>query len=102
MAHSDSTHAESLNGGPVWSNSGREVAFFSTARDGIDYDIDIAEPEAGTLPRLAVTGDNTAWYPLDWSPDDRKLLVLKYVSIGEGYLYIVDLTSGQRREVDPA
>ena len=96
------TDGKSLNGGPVWSNSGREVAFFSTARDGIDTDIDIVEPEAGTLPRLAVTGDNTAWYPLDWSPDDRKLLVLKYVSIGEGYLYIVDLTTGQRREVDPA
>jgi dipeptidyl aminopeptidase/acylaminoacyl peptidase len=93
---------KSLNGGAVWSNTGREVAFFSTARDGISYDIDIVEPEAGTLPHLAVTGDNAAWYPLDWSPDDRKLLVLKYVSIGEGYLYVVDLSTGQKREVDPA
>jgi dipeptidyl aminopeptidase/acylaminoacyl peptidase len=95
------TDGKSLNGAAVWSNSGHEVAFFSTARDGVSHDIDVVEPEAGTLPHLVVTGDSAAWYPLDWSPDDRKLLVLKSVSIGEGYLYIVDLSSGQKREVDP-
>jgi dipeptidyl aminopeptidase/acylaminoacyl peptidase len=96
------TDGKSLNGRPVWSNAGREVAFFSTARDGVSSDIDIVEPEAGSLPRLAVTGDSAAWYPLDWSPDDRKLLVLKSVSISEAYLYVVDLSSGQKREVEPA
>jgi dipeptidyl aminopeptidase/acylaminoacyl peptidase len=96
------TDGKSLNGGPVWSNSGREVAFFSTARDGVSYDIDVVEPESGSLPRLAVTGDSATWFPLDWSPDDRKLLVLKYISVSEAYLYIVDLSNGQKREVEPA
>jgi len=96
------TDGKSSNGGALWSNTGREIAFFSTARDGVSYDIDIVEPESGALPRLAVTGDSAAWYPLDWSPDDGKLLVLKYVSIAEGYLYIVDLSTGQKREVDPS
>ena len=96
------TDGKSVNGAALWSNSGREIAFFSTARDGVSHDIDIVEPGAGTLPHLAVTGDSAGWYPLDWSPDDRKLLVLRYVSIGEGYLYVVDLASGQKREVDPA
>ena len=59
-------------------------------------------PGSGSLPRLAVTGDGAAWYPLDWSPDDRKLLVLKSVSISEAYLYVVDLYTGQRREVEPS
>ena len=95
------TDGKSQNGAPVWSNSGREVAFFSTARDGASYDIDIVDPEGGALPRLAVTGDTAAWQPLDWSPDDRKLLVLKSVSISESYLYVVDLSSGQKREVEP-
>src|ERR1700723_3295535 len=96
------TDGKSLNGSPVWSNAGREVAFFSTARDGVSYDVNIVEPETGALPRLAVSGDGNAWYPLDWSPDDRKLLVLKYVSVSEAYLYVVDLGSGQKREVEPA
>src|ERR1700730_1960563 len=62
----------------------------------------MVEPEAGSLPRLAVAGADAAWYPLDWSPDDRKLMVLKYLSISEAYLYVVDLASGQKREVEPA
>jgi dipeptidyl aminopeptidase/acylaminoacyl peptidase len=98
------TDGKSLNGAPQWSNSGNEVAFFSTARDGHTYDIDIVDPESGTLPRLALTGDSSgaSWSVLDWSPDDTKLLVLKEVSTAEGYLYIVDLNSGQKREVDPS
>jgi dipeptidyl aminopeptidase/acylaminoacyl peptidase len=98
------TDGKSLNGGPLWSNSGREVAFFSTARDGHSYDINIVEPEPGTLPRLAMAGDasGAAWSVLDWSPDDQKLLVLKQVSAAESYLYVVDLGSGQKREVDPS
>lgn len=95
------TDGKSVNGGPVWSNSGHEVAFFSTARDGASYDINIVDP-AGGLPRLAVSGEGGAWFPLDWSPDDRKLLALKRVSAAETYLYVVDLSSGQKREVDPA
>jgi dipeptidyl aminopeptidase/acylaminoacyl peptidase len=96
------TDGKSLNGGAVWSNAGREIAFFSTARDGVSHDIDIVDPESGALPRLVVTGDRDAWYALDWSPDDRKLLVLKYVSVAEGYLYVLDLSTGQKREVDPS
>jgi len=96
------TDGKSLNGGPVWSNAGREVAFFSTARDGVSHDINIVDPDGGSLPRLAIAGDSADWYPLDWSPDDRKLLVLKSVSISEAYLYVVDVYTGQRREVDPS
>ena len=98
------TDGKSVNGAPLWSNSGREVAFFSTARDGHSYDISIVDPESGTLPRLAVAGDGSgaAWSALDWSPDDSKLLVLKEVSVSEAYLYVVDLSSGQKREVEPA
>jgi dipeptidyl aminopeptidase/acylaminoacyl peptidase len=98
------TDGKSLNGAPIWSNSGREVAFFSTARDGRSFDIDIVDPESGNLPRLALAADDSgaAWSVLDWSPDDSKLLVRKEVSISESYLYIVDLNSGQKREVEPA
>jgi dipeptidyl aminopeptidase/acylaminoacyl peptidase len=98
------TDGKSMNGAPLWSNTGREVAFFSTARDGVNYDIDIVDPESGMLPRLALAGDNSgaSWSVLDWSPDDRKLLVLKSVSIADSYLYVVDLSNGQKREVEPS
>ena len=94
---------KSRNGSPMWSNSGREIAFFSTARDPASFDIDVVEPDTGALPRLVVTADGAGaqWTPLDWSPDDRKLLVLKTVASDEAYLYVVDLGTGQKKEVDP-
>lgn len=96
------TDGKSRNGAPLWSNSGREVAFFTNARDGRHYDIDIVDPESDSLPRLAFAGDDSGaeFSVLDWSPDDAKILVRKYLSISEAYLYIVDLSSGQKREVE--
>ncbi len=95
------TDGKSVNGAPLWSNTGRELAFFTTARDGVSHDIDIVAPESGNLPHLAVSGDSAGWYPLDWSPDDRKLLVVKYLSISEAHLYVVELSSGEKREIEP-
>ena len=98
------TDGKSQNGSPVWSNTGREIAFTSNSRDGVNYDIDIVDPESGSLPRLALAADNSgaAWRVLDWSPDDRKLLVLKSSSVADCYLYVVDLSNGQKREVEPS
>lgn len=96
------TDGKSVNGAAVWSNAGREIAFFSNARNSASMDIDIVAPESGSLPHLAVTGDNAAWLPLDWAPDDRSLLVQKRVSAAESYLYTVELSTGQKREIDPA
>jgi dipeptidyl aminopeptidase/acylaminoacyl peptidase len=94
---------KSVNGGALWSNSGKQIAFFSTARDGKTDDIDVVDPESGVLPRLAVAGDGAAaWRPLDWSPDDRQLLVLRTVSAAESHLYVVELDSGQKREIEGA
>lgn len=95
------TDGKSSNGGAVWSNTGRKIAFFSTARTGSETDIDIVEPEAGTLPQLVISGGGRGtWYALDWSPDDRKLLVCNALSSGEDSLYVVELASGQKRELD--
>ncbi len=96
------TEGKAQNAAPVWSNTGKELAFASTARDGASHDIDIVEPESGNLPHLIVTGDSAQWIPLDWSPDDRKLLVQRSVSVAENYLYVVDLGTGQKKEVDPS
>src|SRR6185312_9863632 len=53
-------------------------------------------------PRLIVGGQQDTWYPLDWSLDDRKLLLWKYLSIDESYLYIADIYTGTLTPVDPS
>jgi dipeptidyl aminopeptidase/acylaminoacyl peptidase len=95
------TDGKSWNGAPLWSNSGRQIAFSSNARTQVDTDIDVVDPETGALPHLVLTGDGAAWAALDWSPDDGKLLVLKTVSPSEGYLYVVEVATGQKRELEP-
>jgi dipeptidyl aminopeptidase/acylaminoacyl peptidase len=96
------TDGKSHNGGLVWSTSGRQLAFFSTQRDGASSDIYSVDPEAGVLPKLILAGDRTLWVPLDFSPDDGRLLVLNRVSSESSHLYVVDIASGQKREIDVA
>lgn len=91
---------KSQNLAPVWSNTGRAIAFATTARDGKSLDIDLVEPDSGALPRLLVGSDGAAWTPLDWSPDDSEILVRKEVSSRESHLYLVDVDSGKKRELD--
>jgi dipeptidyl aminopeptidase/acylaminoacyl peptidase len=91
---------KSIAGAALWSSSGREIAFSTIARDSGSCDIDIIDPDSGALPRLAA--GNECAEALDWSPDDRKLLLRQHVSAYEESLYILDLGTGQKREVDPS
>jgi dipeptidyl aminopeptidase/acylaminoacyl peptidase len=89
-------------GAPLWSSSGKELAFSSNARDPGSSDILIVNPESGALPHLALAGDGptVTWRALDWSPDDRQLLLLKTVGPDDGHLFILDLETGQKREIE--
>ena len=88
------TDGKSLNGSPVWAHDGKRLAFHSNARDGISYDIYVVDVDSNTPPRLAIGGKQDTWYPLDWSPDDTKLLLWRYISINESYLFVADVNTG--------
>ncbi|TLY77644.1 MAG: S9 family peptidase [Gammaproteobacteria bacterium] len=88
------TKGKFLHGSPVWSNDGKRVAFYGNERDGVSYDIYVVDVTDGSEPRLVAGGQRDTWYPLDWSADDRKLLLWKYVSINESYLYLADVATG--------
>src|SRR3569833_1048056 len=95
------TKGKFLHGSPIWSHDGKRVAFYGNERDGISYDVYVADIGGSTTaPRLVAGGQQDTWYPLDWSPDDRKLLLWKYVSINESYLYIADVYTGTITSVD--
>ncbi len=38
---------------------------------------------------------------VDWAPDDRTLLAVEFVSINESYLWLVDVASGEKKELTP-
>jgi len=88
------THGDFIHGSTVWAHDGKRVAFYGNDRDSISYDVYVADAVAGGAPQLLVGGHDDTWYPLDWSADDSKLLVWKYISISESYLYLADVATG--------
>jgi dipeptidyl aminopeptidase/acylaminoacyl peptidase len=94
------TTGHSLHSTPTWAHDGKLVAFSGNERDNMSYDVYVADVSSAAAPRLIVGGQQDTWYPLDWSPDDRKLLLWKYVSASESYLYTADVATGSLTAVD--
>ncbi len=81
------------NGGTVLSRDGGLMAYGSTARNGTDRDIWIRDTKTGATRALVTAGGS--WGAMDFSPDGRELLVMKYVSAAESYPGVVDVASGK-------
>jgi dipeptidyl aminopeptidase/acylaminoacyl peptidase len=79
---------------PVWSHDGKLLAYASNARNGRDMDVYVADPATpGSERRIAqVQG---SWSPLDWSPENRRLLLSEYISANESYLHWVNVAGGE-------
>ncbi len=98
------TDGKSRNTGPIWSNDGKMMAYGSTRRGGNDVDVWLTQPanpaDANSNRMLAqMTGGG--WGVLDWSPDDKQLLVMEEISANETYLWLVDSSSGEKTLLTP-
>jgi dipeptidyl aminopeptidase/acylaminoacyl peptidase len=93
------TDGRSRNTAPKWSPSGRLLAFSSNARNGRDMDLYVVDPE-GAGPRLMkqVSGE---WTVADWSPDERRVVAIEYLSINESYVHLIDVASGAAETLTP-
>ncbi|MGH8060476.1 MAG: S9 family peptidase [Pseudoxanthomonas sp.] len=81
------------NSGVVLSHDGGLMAYTSTARNGTDRDIWLRDTPAGTARTLVTAGGS--WSAMDFSPDGKRLLVMKYVSANESLPGEVDIASGK-------
>ncbi len=95
------TDGVSRNGAILWSNRGANFAFYSTKRNNRDFDIytsSIDRPDEAQLI-LQVSG---MWNPLDWSPDDKSLLVGEYISINESHLFTFNIANRSLEQINPS
>jgi dipeptidyl aminopeptidase/acylaminoacyl peptidase len=94
------TDGRSRNTAPKWSPTGRLLAFSSNARNGRDMDLYVQDVEADGPPRLLkeVRGE---WTVADWSPDERRVAAIEYVSINESYVHLIDVESGETETLTP-
>ena len=79
------------------SPSGGKAAFSGTARNRADFDIHVATRAAGgwsAAPDVKRVKDvKGQWNAVDWSPDEKRLLLVQYVSANESMLHVLDLAS---------
>jgi dipeptidyl aminopeptidase/acylaminoacyl peptidase len=96
------TDGKSRNSAANWSPSGRSIAYTSTRRTKADTDLYVMNPLDPTSDRLLAQNKGGGWQVEDWSPDEKKLLVLEEISINESYLWLFDVATGERTALTPA
>lgn len=95
------TDGKSRNSLGPWSTAGDRIAYTSTRRNNKDTDIYAVEPLNPASDRMVAQLEGGGWFPADWSPDDRTILVVEYVSANESYLWTVDVASGAKTLLTP-
>jgi len=95
------TDGKSKNDSGPWSHGGDRMAYTSTRRNGADTDIYTVDPRSPDSNRLVAEVSGGGWTPLDWSTNDRRLLVLEEISANETYLWQVDMANGQKTPLTP-
>ena len=84
-----------------WSSHGDRIAYMSTRRTGKDTDLWVMNPAEPKSDRLLAQLSGGGWQPLDWSPDDSKILLEEELSINESYLWLVDTATGEKTAFTP-
>jgi dipeptidyl aminopeptidase/acylaminoacyl peptidase len=95
------TDGKSRNSLGPWSSQGDRIAYTSTRRTGKDTDLWVIGPSDPKSDHLLTKLEGGGWQPVDWSPDDKKILLLEEISINESYLWLVDAATGEKTPFTP-
>jgi dipeptidyl aminopeptidase/acylaminoacyl peptidase len=86
---------------PLWSNAGNRFIYTSTRRNQKDYDLYLSSMKNPKEAKLILQLGG-AWSAVDWSPDDKKVLVHLYVSANKSSYYILDLENLKTEQINPS
>lgn len=89
------------NSSPSWSNSGKEFIIVSTRRNGKDYDLYLSNIDNPKESKI-ILQKNGSWSIIDWSPDDKYVLVENFISSTNSHSYILNIQTGQLDEINPS
>jgi dipeptidyl aminopeptidase/acylaminoacyl peptidase len=95
------TDGKSRNTGAKWARSGSRFAYASTRRNGKDNDIHVQQPFDPASAKLVLEVSGGGWGVLDWSHDEKRLLLGEYLSANESRLHILDLATGKSERLSP-
>jgi len=95
------TDGKSRNLGARFANHDNRFAYSSTRRTGQDTDIWVMDATNPKSDRLLLQLQGGGWLALDWSPDNKQLLLLQEISANQSYLWLVDIASGEKKLLTP-
>ncbi len=95
------TDGKSRNSLGPWSSAGDQIAYTSTRRTGKDTDLWVMNPADPKSDHLLTQLSGGGWDPEDWSPDDKRILLLEEISVNETYMWLVDASTGEKTELTP-
>jgi len=95
------TDGKSRNALGPWSTGGDRIAYVSTRRTGQDTDLWVVNPADPKTDHLLAKLTGGGWSPVDWSPDDKRILLIEYISVNETYLWLVDTSTGEKTALTP-
>ena len=84
---------------PIFSPSGRRLAYSTTERNGADWDLHTLSLDGERT--ILQQGAGVGWTVDDWAPDETRLLISRYISVNESELYELDLRGGRRERLLP-
>ena len=87
------------SGTQPYSPDSRYLAYSGNERDPAVFDVLIRDLSTG-LTRTVLTGDDR-YYPIGWSPDGRRLLIMKIHQNTDHTLYVHDLDTGENHRITP-
>jgi len=94
------TDGHSRNISPSWSRSGKLLAWSNNARNGKDMDIHVMDPSDPKTARRLKEVSGT-WAAADWSPDERRIAAVEFISVAESYIHVIDVASGEVETLTP-
>jgi dipeptidyl aminopeptidase/acylaminoacyl peptidase len=95
-----------IGGGP-WSTAGDRYVYSSvptgggTTSETIKTEFYTINPSDASSEKLLASFDGVGWGVADWSPDDKKLIVGKFVSANESYIYLYDIETADLALLTP-
>lgn len=94
------TDGKSRYSGLGFADTGELACYSSTARNGKDTDVYVANVGVWDDARR-LTEDDGSWYPAGFSRDGRRLMVMQYRSIDDSDLHVVDVETSARVQLTP-
>jgi dipeptidyl aminopeptidase/acylaminoacyl peptidase len=95
----DEPEVQHFVGSGAFSPDGRRLAYSANANTPTDVEVWIRELESGDM--RSVFGQGKYAFAGDWSPDGTKLLAADIRNNSDTSIHLIDLESGETREVTP-